>query len=260
MSNLVITNPLAARIRRLTVARVGLARAGAGLTTVDHLCFQRDHARARDAVHLPFDGDALSAALRRLGHRVVRVHSQAADRVQYLKRPDLGRRLDAASVEALNKFDPSTLNQDVVIIVADGLSSTAMHENTEPFLRCFLPLLRTQNRSMAPLIVAEQARVGLSDAIGECLNARAAVMLIGERPGLSAANSMGIYLTFAPQAGRVDAERNCISNVRDGGLSYVEAAHTLNQLLDGAFKLGRSGVTLKVDYVQRRDGALLHND
>lgn len=230
-----------------TPARIALGRAGSGQPTSAVLAFSLAHAMARDAVHTALDAEALTGRLAALGLACVRVASAAPDRGAYLRRPDLGRRLSQASREALaaaasgRNGDPP----DVALVVADGLSATAIDANAAPFLEAFLPLARRAGWRLAPVVVATQARVALGDEVGEILGARATVLLVGERPGLSSPDSLGLYLTYAPRRGLTDADRNCISNVRPAGLSYAAAAGKLAALLAGAFALGLSGVRLK---------------
>jgi ethanolamine ammonia-lyase small subunit len=230
---------LLAALRSRTPARVALGHAGAGLPTRALLEFQLDHARARDAVHEALDGERLAADL--APARVLQVHSQAADRSSYLQRPDLGRRL-APECAATLSAGPC----DVVFILGDGLSARAVQAHGAPTLRALLRAL--PDWQAGPLIIATQARVALSDDIGARLNALLAVMLIGERPGLSAPDSLGIYLTWKPAPGRRDHERNCISNIRPPqGLSYEEAAARAAWLMLAARRAGCSGVMLKDD-------------
>lgn len=233
----VIKNPWT-ELRRLTAARIALGRAGASLPTAAHLDFQFDHARARDAVHRPLDADAVEAVLRGHTLAVVRAHSAAPDRATYLQRPDLGRRLDDSSRTALR---PSPC--DLALVVADGLSSFAIENNVGPFLASLLPMLG--GFSLGPVALALQGRVALGDEIGAALQAKAVIVLIGERPGLSSPDSMGLYLTWAPQKGRTDADRNCISNIRPEGLSFDAAARKTLFLLNEARRLAYSGVRLK---------------
>ncbi|HXE38921.1 MAG TPA: ethanolamine ammonia-lyase subunit EutC [Azonexus sp.] len=232
-------------LRQHTPARIALGRSGDSLPTSALLEFGLAHALARDAVHLPLDGAALGAALDAAGlpHRAV--HSQAADRSTYLRRPDLGRQLTADSRVALEKAAQSATAPDLAFVIADGLSSLAVSRHALPLLHASLELL--PGWSMAPVVIAEQARVALGDAIGEALGAGTVVVLIGERPGLSSPDSLGIYLTHRPRPGLTDADRNCISNVRPEGLPYAVAARKLAYLLDGARRLGRSGLALKDD-------------
>jgi ethanolamine ammonia-lyase small subunit len=211
------------------------------------LSFDLDHARARDAVHLPFHTAEIEKQLGERNIESFQVHSAAADRTIYLQRPDLGRQLDANSRQLLEKYAASEKREfDIAVIAADGLSTTAIHNNAVPFLDEFLHLASNNSWTCSPVAIASQSRVALADEIGEILKARLCIILIGERPGLSAADSMGIYLTYGPRRGRADAERNCISNVRHGGLALDEAARQLTQLIGKAFELKLSGVQLKL--------------
>ena len=228
------------RLRDFTPARVGLGRAGNSLPTRDLLDFQLAHARARDAVHAKLEPASLLL-------EGVRVASAAPDRTTYLRRPDLGRKLNATS-RALLQAQPSG-GFDAVFVVADGLSALAVHRHAKPLLDAVLP--RLQGWHLAPVVIAEQARVAIGDEIGELLGARLAVVLIGERPGLSSPDSLGIYLTWEPRPGRTDAERNCISNIRAEGLSYAAAAENLIFLMTEARVRKLSGVRLSVIHTQR---------
>jgi ethanolamine ammonia-lyase small subunit len=228
-----------ARLRNRTPARVALGHSGAGLPTPALLDFQLDYARARDAVHESLDLHALTAQLKSM--EVLCVHSQAPDRATYLQRPDLGRRLAPESHAAL-----PTGPYDVAFILGDGLSARALQLHAGPTLRLILRALTGWR--IAPVIVATQARVALGDDIGSRLNAAFSVVLIGERPGLSAPYSLGAYLTWKPAPGRRDHERNCISNIRPPqGLAYEEAAARVVWLLHAARRLGRTGFLLKDD-------------
>ena len=247
MGKFVSTNPLLSELRRITEARIGLARAGCAVTTQDNLAFQRDHARARDAVHVPFDAEHLRAQIAALGFDTLLGSSAAGTRRQYLQRPDWGRRLARDSVRELEECADDVKRKDFALVVTDGLSSTAMHENAVPFLTAFRRQAATTSWTLAPVTIVKQGRVAIGDQIGELLRARCVAVLLGERPGLSAANSMGIYLTLSPQIGRTDADRNCISNIRSNGLGHAEAARKLAHLIAGAFRLGKSGVELKDD-------------
>lgn len=229
-----------ASLGRLTAARIALGRTGDGhgdgLPTARLLEFQRDHARARDAVHLGFDAAVVAAALAPAPS--IRVRSQARDRATYLQRPDLGRRLDAADRALL---PPGPV--DACLVVCDGLSALAVHTSAAALLHALLPGL--DGWRLAPIVLAHQGRVALGDDVALAVGARLVVVLIGERPGLSAADSLGAYLTWAPRADSRDAERNCISNIRPGGLGIDAAAGQLLALMRAARRLARSGVDLK---------------
>lgn len=241
MSEIVRIN-LWQRFRRFTPARIALGRAGSSLPTAELLRFGLAHAEARDAVHLPLDVAKLERDLQAKPYHTVRVHSRAPDRATYLLRPDLGRRLDDASA-ALLAEQPSR-GFDILFTLADGLSPVAVQHHALPLLQSLEPLL-SDDWSVAPLVIAEQSRVALGDEIGELLGAKIVVILIGERPGLSSPDSLGIYLTFAPKIGRTDAERNCISNIRPEGLNYAAAAKKLVWLLGEARRRQLSGMLLK---------------
>jgi ethanolamine ammonia-lyase small subunit len=230
-------------LRKLTPARVALGRAGASLPTKALLDFTLDHARARDAVHAIFDASGLIASLGALGSENIAVASRAGNRQDYLKRPDLGRRLDQPSVDLLAGRQSSPC--DVAIVIGDGLSPTAMQAHAIELLRQLLPRLAVDGIAVGSIVVASSARVALGDEIGALLKARMVVMLIGERPGLSAPDSLGAYLTFAPDIGRTDAERNCVSNIHREGLAYDEAAHKIGWLLREGLRRNVTGVALK---------------
>jgi len=230
-------------LRKLTPARVALGRAGASLPTKALLDFTLDHARARDAVHAAFDRSGLMASLRALGCESVAVASRAVNRQDFLKRPDLGRRLDQPSVDLLSGRQRGRC--DVAIVIGDGLSPTAVHAHALGLLRPLLPRLAADGVTASSLVVASGARVALGDEIGALLKARMVVMLIGERPGLSAPHSLGAYLTFAPEIGRTDAERNCVSNIHREGLSYDEAAYKIGWLVREGLRRNVTGVVLK---------------
>jgi ethanolamine ammonia-lyase small subunit len=219
-------NPWSA-LRQFTNARIALGRAGNSLPTAPLLAFNLAHAQARDAVHQPLDAESLHEQLRANGFTTLDVHSAAPDRQHYLRRPDLGRRLADDSREALALEQAAIEPPDVLFVIADGLSAF--------------------DWKIGPVVVARQGRVALGDEIGELLGAKLVVMLIGERPGLSSPDSLGIYLTYAPKVGCSDAQRNCISNVRPEGLSYAAAAHKLHYLLTHARRLALTGVGLKDD-------------
>jgi ethanolamine ammonia-lyase small subunit len=230
------------RLRNFTSARIGLGRVGASLPTQALLEFELAHARARDAVHAGFDAEMLGDELRESGFgEAVVVASHARNRMEYLQRPDLGRMLDEKSREKLGK-----LRCDLAVVIADGLSAVAPERHAAPLLRELANGAPGFSASVT-VVVANYARVALGDEIGELLGAEAAVVLVGERPGLSSPDSLGVYLTWAPRVGRTDAERNCISNVRPEGLPYAEAARRLVYLLNEARRLKLSGVGLKDD-------------
>lgn len=230
-------------LRRLTPARVGLGRSGASLPTAALLDFTLAHARARDAVHACFDLAAINAGLRDLGLKPIEVCSRASDRAEYLRRPDLGRLLDQTSKHLLASHVGGAGR--LVIAVADGLSATAVNAHAVELVRRLVPRLAIDGIEVGQTVVARGARVGLGDQIGEILKARMTVMLIGERPGLSAADSLGAYLTFAPKIGRTDAERNCVSNIHHAGLDYDEAAFRIGWLICEGLARELSGVALK---------------
>ena len=226
-----------------TAARLGLGRAGSSLPTQAVLDFNLDHARARDAVHTPLDFDALERRCSILDLELLRVESASPDRQTYLRRPDLGRRLSPTS--RANLAARMLVCPDVVIIVGDGLSSTAVQNGAAVLLMHLLPMLQAMCLSLGPLVLASQARVALADEIGELLGARMSMILVGERPGLSAADSLGAYLTLVPMRERTDADRNCVSNIRPGGLDAERAAFKLSWLVERAFRAGATGVQLK---------------
>lgn len=258
----VIDNPWQA-LRRFTGARIALGRAGISQPTAAQLAFQLDHARARDAVHLALDvprlRQALEEGLPSLPGPCLPLHSAAADRHVYLQRPDLGRRLDAASRDALHAHAASQkAGYDLAIMLADGLSALAIEQNALPFLQALQGHIAAQGWSMAPLAIVEQGRVAVGDEVGELLEARMVVVLVGERPGLSSPDSMGLYMTWQPRVGLTDESRNCISNVRPAGMQYGEAAARLHWLLAEAWRRGESGVGLKDE--SRSDVAPLLGD
>ncbi|BBT42230.1 ethanolamine ammonia-lyase subunit EutC [Pseudomonas putida] len=233
-------------LRNLTPARIALGRTGTSLPTGAQLDFQFAHAQARDAVHLPFDHAGLREQLNARGRETLLVHSAASDRHQYMQRPDLGRRLDEDSVQRLREHAQTNPGGvDLAIVVADGLSALAVHRHTLPFLARFEEQAAADGWRCAPVVLVEQGRVAVADEVGELLGARMTVMLIGERPGLSSPDSLGLYFTYAPKVGLTDAYRNCISNVRLEGLSYGMAAHRLLYLMREACRRQLSGVNLK---------------
>ena len=236
-------------LRRLTAARIALGHTGVSQPTRAQLDFQLAHARARDAVHQALDAPALARLLEAAWPGLpppLLLHSAAAERHAYLQRPDLGRRLDAPSCALLAaRHGGDTGSCDLALVVADGLSAQAVMQNAPPLLQALREKLAPEAWTLAPLAIVEQGRVAVGDEVGELLGARMAVVLIGERPGLSSPDSMGLYLTWAPRAGLTDERRNCISNVRPAGLQFDAAAGKLHYLLAEARRRQLSGVQLK---------------
>lgn len=236
-------------LRRFTPARIALGRSGVSTPTAAHLAFQLAHARARDSVHCKLDALALARGVRALGLDTVSLHSAAADRSIYLRRPDLGRQLAEPAREQLLALrrQRGTARHDVAFAIADGLSALAIQRHALLLLEVVLALLRDDDRAwaIAPAAIVEQGRVAIGDEIGELLDADIVVVLVGERPGLSSPDSLGLYLTWSPRPGRTDAERNCISNVRPEGLDYATAAARVVYLLREARRRGLTGIGLK---------------
>jgi ethanolamine ammonia-lyase small subunit len=248
----IIENPWAL-LKEYTDARIGLGRAGISIPTSHSLAFQLAHAQAQDAVHLPLD---VEYVLEQLGNinlnqeifTPILLHSQAVNRTVYLQRPDLGRRLDKKSIEVLKKVN--TLKDekyDLSIVIVDGLSSLAIKENAQIFIKKLIEVLNfsSQDWKIAPITIVQQGRVAIGDEVGQILNSKISIVLIGERPGLSSPDSMGLYLTYNPKVGLTDESRNCISNIRIEGLSYEEAVKKTMYLLKESRKLELSGVNLK---------------
>ena len=244
-------------MRELTPARVALGRAGASLPTRALLEFTLDHARARDAVHGAFDAEGLAQGLADLGLETVQISSRAPDRQAYLARPDLGRKLDPDSRQRLASGAGATCR--VTIIIGDGLSPTAVNAHALPLVRRLLPLLAADGIDCGRAVVATGTRVALGDEIGEVLGARMTVMLIGERPGLSAADSLGAYLTFAPSVGMTDERRNCVSNIHGAGLSYDDAAAKIAWLIREGLARELTGVGLKDESGVRLGQTIAHS-
>lgn len=254
-----LTRDAWAALRAHTDARIALGRAGVSLPTAACLDFQLAHARARDAVHLPLAREKLFAELGALFDTpdlpLLELRSRVRDRQEYLVRPDLGRRLDDDSAARLHavaakgtpRADGSLF--DLAIVIADGLSTAAIQRQAAPFLHAFLPLAAARGLALAPPCFVDMGRVAVGDDAGQCLKAKAVAVLIGERPGLSSPDSMGIYMTYAPSVGLTDERRNCISNIRPEGFPPAQAARTLDYLLGKALALGLSGVNLKDDQV-----------
>ena len=231
-----------AALQQYTPARVGLGRTGVSLPTVRHLEIQESLALARDAVHANFEPDAIAAELRALGLEAILCESAAPDRSTYLRRPDLGRQLSPTSRAALQALDGGPV--DLAVVVADGLSAAAAQRHSAALLGALKDLLPEASWRFGPVVLLRQGRVAVGDEVGALLGAQAVTVLIGERPGLSAADSLGVYVTWAPAIGRRDAERNCISNIRSDGLSVADAARSLATLLDAARTFGRTGDSL----------------
>jgi ethanolamine ammonia-lyase small subunit len=229
-------------LRRRTAARIGLGRVGASMPTAELLRFGLAHAEARDAVHSALDAAALAESLQAQGFETLQVKSMAPDREHYLLRPDLGRSLHPDSRTLLEKAPRA----DIALVMADGLSAQAASRHALPMA---LLLREALGGWPAPVIIAQQGRVALGDDIGAALGARLAIVMLGERPGLSSPDSLGIYLTWAPRTGRMDSERNCISNVRPEGLAYEAAAHKLHFLVRQSLLRQLSGVALKDESV-----------
>jgi ethanolamine ammonia-lyase small subunit len=232
-------------LRQMTAARIGLKRAGASLATGPLLDFKLAHARACDAVTEPLDEVRLAAELASLGSPIILVASAAADRQTYLLRPDLGRRLAAGAADAALAAHKD--NYDVVFVVADGLSSRAVALHAGSVLSLTMPALRAEGWRIGPVVIVCHGRVAIGDEIATALGGASVAVLIGERPGLSAPDSMGVYLTFNPHAGTSDAERNCISNIRPDGTDYPVAGVRIAHLLRAMRTRRLSGVQLKDD-------------
>ncbi len=249
----VIDNPWQA-LRQFTAARIALGRAGVSLPTAPQLAFQLAHAQARDAVHLALDTETLRGELQQAGipgaDACQVLDSAAVDRLTYLQRPDLGRRLSDASRAVLSGAAGTSQESeeriyDLAFVIADGLSSLAIARNAVPFLQAVQQRIASRNWTQAPPTIVRQGRVAIGDEIGSLLRTRLVVVMIGERPGLSSPDSMGLYLSWMPRVGMTDAERNCISNVRPEGMRYDEAAGKLDYLLTEAHRRRLTGVDLK---------------
>lgn len=234
-------------LKQFTAARIAMGRAGTSIPLQHLLQFNLAHAHARDAVYSVLDAEALVKDLMQLGLSTIQIYSQACNRQEYLQRPDLGRLPDETSLQTI--YQQAASSCDVSIIVADGLSARAVNAHAVPLLDILVPMLHTTGYTLAPICVAAQARVALADPVAHALQARLSIILIGERPGLSAADSMGAYLTYAPRPGLTDESRNCISNIRLQGLPYKPAAEKIFYLVQEALRRGLSGVQLKDDFL-----------
>jgi ethanolamine ammonia-lyase small subunit len=237
-------------LRRYTPARIAIGRVGCGLPLSAHLEFQAAHAKARDAVHAKLDVETIVRALAVFNSPVCTVSSAAPTREVFLRQPNLGRVL---SSESKAKLSEPMISPDIVIVIADGLSSIAVEHNARSVLTILWPQIQKLGYQLGPLVVATQARVALADQIGELLQARLSIIMIGERPGLSAADSLGLYLTYEPRVGRTDSERNCISNIRNGGMTAEHAAAQALDLIRSMFSHGASGVRLGISRIRKRD-------
>jgi ethanolamine ammonia-lyase small subunit len=229
-------------LRRLTAARIGLKRSGASLATAPLLEFQLAHARARDAVHQALDTRQLEKDLTGLGLPILTVDSRAKDRPQFLMRPDLGRQL---SPETEGTLATKKGTYDIAFVISDGLSASAAQKHAGPLLAEIIPALK--DCRLAPLVIVRLGRVGAGDAVAAALNATSVVILLGERPGLTAPDSLGAYLTWKPRPGTTEADRNCVSNIRPEGVRYADAGRTIVHLLRAMRAGGASGIALKDD-------------
>jgi ethanolamine ammonia-lyase small subunit len=229
-----------ASLKAFTTARIALGRTGTAIPLREVLAFKMAHAHARDAVYSRLETSALQEQLQSFHLSTTVLHSRAADRYEYLQRPDKGRRLDAESAASL-----TPQGADVAFILADGLSATAVNVHAYHLLQHVLPILKAAGISVGPVCLVQQGRVAIGDEIGALLKVKVTVVLIGERPGLSAADSLGAYITYGPRVGNTDEVRNCISNIREEGLQYVTAAGKIFYLLQEALRLKLSGVELK---------------
>ena len=232
-------------LKRFTNARIALGRAGISLPIKAHLEFQLAHALAKDAVNIPLDFASLEQQLAEQNYKSLLLQTQAESRQAYLQRPDKGRLLNQLSVQKTEQAIKQTPTPDIALIVADGLSSKAIDNHALPFLSLLIPKLETLGFSMSPICLVKHGRVAIGDPIAEIFSAEMVVVLIGERPGLSSPDSMGIYFTYRPKTGSTDAERNCISNIHDNGLNYQTALQKLLFLINEARRLKISGVHLK---------------
>jgi len=229
-------------LKQFTRARIALGRVGSSMPTKEILSFGMSHAMARDAVHLALDVDALENQVKSLGCDLLKLHSRAPDRASYLLRPDWGRRLNDESAEIIKALPQDKI--DISIVIGDGLSSLAVQKHATPMLQAIQQSISSEWKT-GPVVIARQARVALADEVGELMKARMVILLIGERPGLSSPDSLGLYLTYQPKVGCSDADRNCISNVRPEGLNYEAAAKKLMWLAQESMRLKVSGVALK---------------
>ena len=241
-SSLLPANDPWVSLNKFTAARIALGRTGVSIPLRENLSFRMAHAFARDAVFTTLETAALTAALSDLSFPILLLHSRATDRGQYLQRPDMGRRLDDRSLSILS-VNASPF--DVCINVADGLSASAINHHAIPLLTLLLPRLLAAGLTVAPICIIEQGRVAISDETGFTIGAKLSIILIGERPGLSSPDSLGVYLTYHPEVGNTDHQRNCISNIGPNGLPYTSAAENIQFLIMESLRLKLSGVGLK---------------
>jgi ethanolamine ammonia-lyase small subunit len=242
----IVTEDLWEDLKQFTDARIALGRCGAAIPLAEVLKFKMAHAQARDAVHTDFDAEPIKDYFNDSSIDFLELQSNAEDRSDYLVRPDRGRVLSPVSADMLREWKrKDRASIDFVLVISDGLSATAMHENVIPFLKVFLPMFQLSGLNMGPAVLVKQGRVAVGDHIAELLGAKSVGILIGERPGLSSPDSMGIYLSYNARVGTTDEARNCISNVRKAGLSYCAAAQKLSYLLEQSHLRSLSGVNLK---------------
>ncbi|MGG9964468.1 ethanolamine ammonia-lyase subunit EutC [Ferruginibacter sp. SUN106] len=229
-------------LKKFTAARIALGSTGVAIPLKELLQFRLAHAHARDAVFSQLNKDVLAEGLKQLQLPFTVLHSKAQNRNEYLQQPGFGRKLNHLSAQQLQHTGTAC---DIAIIIADGLSATAVNNHALPLLQLLIPLLKQSKFLLAPVNIAEQARVAIGDEVGVLCKAKFSIILIGERPGLSSPDSMGAYLTYAPAVGLTDESRNCISNIRPQGMNYTIAAEKIYYLIKEAFRLQYSGVALK---------------
>ncbi len=231
-------------LKKFTDARIALGRTGVSIPVKENLQFKMAHAFARDAIYTKMDMDALARGMDHLDHPYCFLHSRAENREQYLQRPDLGRMLSADGFSTMEEASGDK-SYDICINIADGLSATAVNLHSIALLHEILPLLKATGFSVSPVCLIEQGRVAIGDETGSYFQAKLSIILIGERPGLSSPDSLGVYITYHPQKGNTDAMRNCVSNIRPKGLSYSAAADKIVYLIKESIRLQISGVALK---------------
>ena len=232
-----------AELKTFTAARIALGRTGTAEPLQSLLAFRLAHANARDAVYAVLDQPVLLQELQSLQQAAFTLTTQAASRSEYLQYPDRGRRLHAKAIAQLNEFNST--GYDIGIVLADGLSATAINNHAIQVLKILLPLFENARLSVAPVCIVQEGRVAIGDECGHLLKAKLVVVLIGERPGLSSPDSLGVYLTYRPVPGLTDESRNCISNIRPEGLNYPAAAEKIFFLSNESLRLQLSGVGLK---------------